>query len=351
MKAALFCGGKDIRVEEVPAPWPGPGEVLVRVRSGGVCGSDLHNYRGNRQSRFTPPWEQGHELAGEVAALGAGVSGLVVGQRVGIEGEHLIGCGACRHCREGQRHLCATRGQVDGKPHGSHGFSELDICKAANVHPLPDAVSFDDAVLADCYACAVHTLNRSPIGAGETLAIVGTGAIALTLGQVAKAWGARQVVMVGTRRPPLDVALACGAADEVFVSRETDAVRAVQGLTGGEGADLVVETVGGEGQVLAEAMSLARRGGAVSVMGIFTKPQTVNSDLAMQRELTVRWSNSLSYWKGVSEYRTALDLLADGRVKPGPIITHRFPLSRIAEAFAAADDKRGSGAIRVVVNA
>jgi threonine dehydrogenase-like Zn-dependent dehydrogenase len=351
LKTALFYGGKDIRVEDRPTPQPGPGEALIRVRSAGICGSDLHNYRGNRQSRFTPPWEQGHELAGEVAALGPGVTGLRAGQRVGVEGEHLIGCGQCRHCHEGQAHLCAQRGLVDGKPHGSHGFSEYDVCKASNLHPLPDNVSFDAAVLLDCYACAVHTLNRSPAGGNDTVAIVGAGAIALTLGQVVKAWGARRVIMLGTRRQPLDIALTCGAADEVVVSRETDPVQAVMRLTGGEGADLAVETVGGNEQLLDLTMSLARRGGTVSVMGIFTRPQTINTDLAMQRELTVRWSNSLSRWKGVSEYSAALGLVAGGRVKPGPIITHRYPLTRITDAFAAADDKRASNAIRVVVNA
>ncbi|MSQ09027.1 MAG: hypothetical protein EXR44_07035 [Dehalococcoidia bacterium] len=351
MKAARFYGGKDIRVEDIPTPTPGPGEVLVKIKAGGVCGSDLHNYRGNRQARFTPPWEQGHELGGEIAALGHGVTSLKVGQRVGIEGEHLIGCGKCRHCTEGQSQLCADRGMAGGHLHASHGFSEYDVCKATNVHPLPDHVSFDAAVLLDCYACAVHTLGRTPVGGNETLAIVGAGAIALTLGQVAKAWGAKRVIMVGTRRHPLDVAVRCGAADDVVVAREADPAQAVMKLTGGEGADVVVETVGGSEQVLGVAMSLARRGGTASVMGVFNQPQAIDASMAMTRELTVRWSNSLSNWKGVSEYATAMGLVADGRVQPEPIITHHFPLERISEAFAAAEDKRTSNAIRVVVNA
>ncbi len=121
-------------------------------------------------------------------------------------------------------------------------------------------------------------------------------------------------------------------------------------LTGGEGADVAVETVGGNEQLIEQTMAMSRRGGSVSVMGIFTKPQTINTDLAMQRELTLRWSNSLSRWHSVSEYATAVGLLADRRVTPGPIITHRFPLAKIGEAFASADDKRSSGAIRIVLN-
>src|SRR6266540_3718923 len=115
MRAALFYGGPDIRVEELPRPEPGPGEVLVRVRAAGICGSDLHGYRRARPEPAGPGRENGHELAGTVAALGAGVTGLSVGQRVGIEPEHLIGCGACRYCARGDTHLCAERGRKHGE--------------------------------------------------------------------------------------------------------------------------------------------------------------------------------------------------------------------------------------------
>ena len=135
-----------------------------------------------------------------VAALGPGVTGLSTGQRVGIEPEHLIGCGACQECRRGDSHLCATRGQRDGARLGSHGFSEYDVCLARNVHPLPDSVSEDAAAILDCYACAVHALHRTPVTPDSTALVIGTGAIGMTLGQVLRAAGARQVIMVGTRR-------------------------------------------------------------------------------------------------------------------------------------------------------
>src|SRR5919197_3212662 len=104
MKAALFYGGPDIRVEELPVPAPGPGEVLVRVGAAGICGSDLHRYR-QPAPTATVPTRAGHELAGEVAALGPGVAGLAVGQRVGVEPLHLLGCGACPQCRRGEYHI------------------------------------------------------------------------------------------------------------------------------------------------------------------------------------------------------------------------------------------------------
>ena len=350
MKAALFYGGKDIRVEEVPDPEPGPGEVLVRVRSAGICGSDLHNYRGRRPPTQPVPWQQGHELAGEVVALGKGVETPVVGQRVGIEAEHLVGCGECRHCRSGQYHICPSRGLRNGQPHASHGFSELDACIAHNCYPLPESVSFDAAALVDCYACGVHALLRAGVVPGDTVAILGTGAIGLTLGQVARAWGAGSVVMIGRRRGPLDLALQSGAADEVILGAGGSPADALASLTSGEGADAVFETVGGDAQLFAQAMAMARRGGMVSVLGLFTSPQTIDASVGMQRELTVRWANSYSTWNGVPEYRMALELVAAGRVDPAPFITHHYPLDRISEAFAAADDKPSSGAVRVMIH-
>lgn len=348
MKTALLYGGKNIRVEEVPDPVPGSGEVLIRVRSAGICGSDLHNYRGDRSASRQVPWQQGHELAGEVVALGSGVNRVAVGQRVGIEAEHLLGCGRCVHCRAGQYHLCPERGMKDGEPHSSHGFSELDVCVESNCYPLPDHVSYDTAALVDCYACAVHALLRSGFSPGHTVAILGTGAIGLTLGQVARAWGAGKVIIIGRRHPPLDLALNAGATDETVLGGETDPVESVLSATG-QGADVVFETVGGNAQLIAQCMDMARRGGTVSVLGLFMQDQMLDPDQAMSRELTLKWSNSYSTWNGIPEYWMALDMVASGRVDPSPLITHHFPLDRIAEAFAVADDKRNTGAVRVMV--
>lgn len=353
MKAALFYGGPDIRVEDRPIPEPGEGEVLVRILSSGICGSDLHGYRG------VSPWEtkgqregreDGHELAGEITSLGPGVDGLSVGQRVGIEPEHLIGCGECEYCQRGDTHLCPTRGQRHGERHGSHGFSQYDVCMASNVYPLPGKVSTDAAAILDCYACGVHAVNRVGIGSDTTAAIIGTGAIGMTLGQVARASGTGRVIMVGTREEPLAVALKAGAADEVIAATSADPVRAVLERTGDRGADVVFETVGGNGSTLDQSVQMARRGGTVCILGIFTVRPKLDATVAYSKELTVRWSNSYSSWEGVPEYRIALDLLASERISTELLITHHFPLDRIGEAFAAAADKRESGALKVLVH-
>jgi threonine dehydrogenase-like Zn-dependent dehydrogenase len=367
MKTAYFYGGKDIRVVEEPVPEPGPGEVLFKVMSAGVCGSDLHNYRGHR-SRDDERWQQGHELSGVIAGLGEGVTGFEIGQRVGIEAEHLLGCGECRLCLDGQYHLCPDRGMRHGVRQGSHGFSQYDVCVDENVTVLPDHVSFDAAALVDCYACGVHAMNRVPDVAGQSVAIIGAGAIALTMGQVLKANGAAKVILIGTREQPVEVALEAGSAEVGVVvgsllrlgssalkrpfdgaQDDRSVVEAVLEETDGEGVAVTFETVGGQTQLIQQAIEMTRRGGVVSVLGLFTKPQAVDPAMAMEIEISIQWSNSFSSWNGEREFVTALNLLRSGKLNPDPIVTHHFGIDEIAEAFAVADDKRSSGAIRVMV--
>jgi threonine dehydrogenase-like Zn-dependent dehydrogenase len=189
MKAAIFYGEKDIRVEERPIPEPLPEEVLIRVRSAGICGSDLLGYNGI--GSWQPPRgvgiEQGHELAGEIVELGSSVTGLSVGQRVAVQPEHLISCGSCRECSNGLPHLCRHLGLLHGTRQSSHGFSQYDTCVATNVWPIPDTVSFDSAALADCYGVAVHAIHRVGSVSGKLVAVIGCGTIGLSIGQTARA--------------------------------------------------------------------------------------------------------------------------------------------------------------------
>ncbi|MBO0703042.1 MAG: alcohol dehydrogenase catalytic domain-containing protein [Candidatus Dormibacteraeota bacterium] len=351
MKAAVFHGGRDIRVEVLPDPAPGPGEALIRIGAAGICGSDLHGWRGESPWPRRTPHLDGHELAGEIAAVGPGVHGLEVGARVGIEPEHLRGCGRCRWCLAGDSHLCPTRGGrgADGGGHRSHGFAEYDVCVSAHIHPLPEGVSIDAASILDCYACAVHAVHRAPVRLQSNVVVIGTGAIGMTVGQVALADGAGRVVMVGTRPGPLEVAVRAGAASEGVAASEGDPVEAVLERTGG-GADLVFETVGGGGPSFEQAIAMARPGGQVCILGVFTTPPALDVRAAYGKELDLRWSNSYARWEGVSEYEIALGLLAGGRLDAAPLITHHFPLARIQEGFQAAADKRTSGAIKVLVH-
>jgi len=347
MKAALFYGGSDIRVQEVPTPEPGPGQVLVRVLAAGVCGSDLHGYRRPDQ-RFDVPRTRGHELAGEVAALGRGVEGLHIGQRVGVEPAHLTSCGRCRWCRRGDTQLCPELGQVDGRQVHSTGFAEYSLESAGMCYPLPDTLSIEEAAILDVYAVAVHAVHRVPVRPMDMVAVLGTGAIGLATAQVARASGTGRVIVVGRREAPLALALQLGC-DATVDSSQEDLLNAVLALTEGRGADVVYETVGGQAPTLEQSFQITARGGRVGVVGMFGVPQTVDSGLCMREELSLHWVWSYGRWEGVSEFQIALDMMAAGAVDATPLITHRYPLSEIGAAFAAANDKRSSGAVKVLV--
>ena len=349
MKAAVFHSGSDVRVEEVPDLAPGPGEVLCRVGAAGICGSDLHGYRAAREGR---PWPgkyprvaPGHELAGTVVALGEGVASLAVGDRVGIE--PLCGCGECEWCAVGQYHLCPRLEHIGGARSG--GFAEHAVAPQGKCFRLPDHVGFDEAATLDCAAVAIHALHRVPIKPSDAVAVYGTGAIGLYTAAVARAVGARQVVVVGGHREtPLRVARALGAHEVVNASRR-DPAAAILELTGGRGAEVVFETVGGRADTLGRCLASAARGGVVGVVGSFQEPQSIASGIALRRELSLVWVWSYARWGAEPEYKTALDMLADGRLKALPLITHRYPLAEIAAAFAAADDKQRSDSIKVIV--
>ena len=192
-------------------------------------------------------------------------------------------------------------------------------------------------------------MNRVPDVAGQSVAIIGAGAIALTMGQVLKANGASKVILIGTRSQSVELAVEAGSADVGVVAVDVGVVEAVLAATGGEGAAVTFETVGGQSQLIQQAVEMTRRAGVVSVLGLFTKPQTIDPAMAMAGEVAIQWSNSFSSWNGEREFATALDLLTAGKLNPEPIVTHHFGLEDIEEAFATADDKRVSGAVRVMV--
>ena len=350
MKAALFYGGRDIRVEDVPEPVPGPGEVLVRVRAAGICGSDLHGYRGPDRARSgrSEPYMTGHELAGEVAVLGPDVKGLVIGQRVGVEPRHLVGCGRCRWCRRGDYQLCPALGQVGEERVHSTGFAEYSLESAEKCYPLPDDLSIEEAAILDVYAVAVHALHRVPPRPMDMAVVLGMGAIGLATVQVVKTAGAARVIGVGTRDRVLELARQIGC-DEVVNAVKEDVVEAVRDLTDGEGAGVVFEAVGGKASTFPLAIGVAARGGRVGIIGSFAEPQEVDARVCMRKELSLHWVWSYGMWNGFPEYKIALNMLVAGKYEAAPLITHRYPLEQIGEAFAAADDKRASGAVKVLV--
>jgi threonine dehydrogenase-like Zn-dependent dehydrogenase len=195
---------------------------------------------------------------------------------------------------------------------------------------------------------AVHAIHKVRIQPIDTLVVLGAGAIGLSIAQAAKAAGARLVIVVDTLSRPLAVAKTVGA-DEVIDAMQADVVDTVASLTGGQGADVVFETVGGRAPTLLQATKIASRGGMVGIVGTFVGSHGLEPLVCQSKELTVRWVYSYGLWDGVPEFKIALDMLAAGRLKASPLITHHFPLDLIADAFAAANNKGQSGAVKVVV--
>ncbi|HIE52047.1 MAG TPA: hypothetical protein EYP85_09835 [Armatimonadetes bacterium] len=345
MKAVLIYGPRDVRVEEIPTPEPGSGEVLIRVRAAGICGSDLHFHRqqasGAWQRRNTAA---GHEIAGDVVALGEGVTRVEVGDRVGVE--PLIGCGQCPQCAAGQYHRCPQLRHIGGRD-WSGGFAEYCKAPQEKVFPLPEPVTYEEAALGDGFAVAIHAMQRVPVP-GRSVIVLGDGAIGQAVMQAARTYGADKVALVGHHDHALQVAQATGA-DLTVNERDADWQETLQEWTEGQGAEVVFETVGGTAPTLQQALEVARPGGRVGVVGSFLQSPPFNFSLFLRQEIALVPVWSYALWEGVPEYQIALDLLAQGQFQARPLITHRFPLEGASEAFAAALNKGQSRAIKVLL--
>lgn len=339
MKQAVTYGPGEIGVAEAPDPTPGSGEVVLKVSAAGICGSDLHFHR-------RPPGERicralgGHEFCGRVTAIGEGITHVAPGDRVGVE--PLVGCDHCRFCTAGHYHLCP------GLKHLSGGFGELAKAPGDKVFRIPDNVSDDAAAILDCLACGVHAVQRYAPGFTDTAVVLGDAAIGLSSLAVAKANGAGRAGVIGHHAHALEIARRLGA-DFTLNSHEQDPIEAVRELTGGLGADVVYESVGGTASTLVEAAQLVRPGGTIVVIGCFTDAPAPDWRRLMRYEVNLLFSWSYACWNGVPEFQLALDLLAFGKVDSAAMVTHHFPLSQVDQAFQAALKKGDSKATKVLV--
>lgn len=345
MKVAVTYGPGEIGVEEVERPAPGPDEVLLKVRAAGICGSDLHFHRrlpGERPQGGSRRLG-GHEFCGVVTAVGEGVTHVRPGDRVGVE--PLQGCDRCRFCAAGHYHLCPKLRHLNG------GFGEYALVPASKAFPLPESIGDEAAAILDCLAVGVHAVQRARArpgaGFGETAVVLGDAAIGLFTMQVARQ-DTPFVGVVGHHDHSLAIARELGA-DFTLNGHEIDAPAAVRELTGGLGADVVYESVGGTATTLVEAAQMVRPGGTIVVIGCFTDPPAPDWRRLMRHEVNVLFAWSYACWNGVPEFQISVDLLASGRVRAEPIVTHRFSLAEIPQAFAAALKKGESGATKVLV--
>lgn len=325
MRAIVIEQPNEVALRDVEAPSPGPGEVRVRSVCAGVCRTDLDIVAGTLDARWVSfPVVPGHEWSGVIESLGAGVTGLEPGRRVVCEGS--IPCLACRRCRAGDTHLCETYDAV-GFTRGG-GYGEYVVVPARVVHPIPDHVSFDAAVLIEPAAVVLKALERARIQPGETVGVIGIGALGAIALRLARLHGPAAVVAYGVRDEELELARRLGADDVVNVGREEV----------GSGLDVVVETAGAASAVEL-ATRLAREGGRVVLLGIAGHGHelTLPADRLALRDLSV--FGSVGYT--TAAWARTVALVSEGLVDLEPIVTHRFPLEQFADAFALMDDRRG----------
>ena len=332
MRAAVLHGPRDIMIETRGVLAPAADEAVVRVSASGLCGTDYRIWSGDRPVAY--PLIMGHEFIGEVIAVGAGVVTLRPGQRVAVEPN--FSCGVCPLCREGNRNLCLSRIAVGIDVNG--GFAEQACVPARCCWPAPAGIAPDQLMLAEPLAVVVRAVARGEAAAGESAAVLGVGALGLLAIQVLKAKGLR-VLAVGRASRREELARALGA-DGFATTEGGGAMVATRRFSGREGVDLVVETAG-TALAVEQAIELARPGGRVVLTGLPHEASTVNFFSVVRRE--IRIAGSMIYQR---EFPEAIALLSEGKVQVGNLITHRFPLERLADAFVA---HRSPDAIKVCV--
>ncbi|HEU4760198.1 MAG TPA: alcohol dehydrogenase catalytic domain-containing protein, partial [Dehalococcoidia bacterium] len=272
--AAAFCTGKErIEARSAPVPSPGPGEVLLRVRACGICGSDLHFYHGALPAM--PNVSPGHEFAGEVVEAGEGVQGWSTGRRVVVE--PLRTCRDCPYCRTGQYQLCPRRVLLGTFAPG--GLAQYVTVPAYTLYALPDHLDFELGALVEPLAVAVHGLHLVDLSAGERVLVLGSGSIGLLTVLAARAFGAAEVIATYRHEHQGRAARAAGASRAVADGEAAGLDK--------EGIDIVVETVGGAAPTLAQALGVIRPGGRISVLGLFTQPAQVNALALMLKEARI----------------------------------------------------------------
>jgi 2-desacetyl-2-hydroxyethyl bacteriochlorophyllide A dehydrogenase len=340
MRAAFCRGAGNLVLEEVARPAPGPGEVVVRVRNCGICGSDLHWYHDQMVIPHVCP---GHEIAGEVAEVGAGVTTLKAGDAVAIEG--IASCGSCRYCIAGDYQRCLAIGVVGMTIPG--GFAEYIRMPARHCFRVPGGVDFPTAALSEPLGVAVHGVRLAGLQIGQRVVVLGAGTIGLMAVVAARAGGAGEIV-VAARRPQQKAAALALGADRVVDDRDAS------GLLGeavDSPIDLVIETVGGTADTLDTAVAACRPGGTICLLGAFTAAPTFPALFVLAKELRIVGSFVYSRAGARADFDIVLELLRrQGARIAATLITHRVPLADIAQAFRTAADKT-TGSIKVTVEA
>ena len=342
MRAARFTGpGQPLVIQDVDVPRAGRGEVVVRVRATGLCGSDVHiAIEGVTPTGFLPI-TLGHEPAGEVAEVGDGVSGWAPGDRVTVF--PVQSCGWCEHCIVGRPQVCASRRLVG--IHLDGGLAEYLLTPASALIALPELVSFEvGAIIVDAVATPFHALrDRAQLRAGETVAVFGVGGLGVHAIELARFMGAGLLIAVDVRPSQLERAKQFGA-DLTIDAASADPVAAVLEATAGRGVDVAAEFVGQQATITQAVQALATAGRAV-IVGLGPEPLTGPPPTVFVRKEA---SILASYASTRHTAELLVSLVATGRLDFARSVTHRFPLEQANEALQVLLTKDGDP-LRVVI--
>jgi L-iditol 2-dehydrogenase len=326
MRAARLHSVRDIRLEDLPQPTPGPGEVLLKIASVGVCGSDVHYYVDGRigDAVVTDPIIMGHEFSAWIAGLGPRVEGLGIGELVAVE--PAISCGECESCQHGHPNLCPSV-RFCGTPPIDGVFSEYAIMPAENCFALPEDFGPEEAAMLEPLGIGIHAVDLAHLKPGNTIAVLGAGPIGLLIAAVAKAAGASEIYMTEPLAHRRQFALDY-VADVALNPDETNVVAEIMRLTEGRGVDVAFEAAGVP-ETPNQAAAVARYGGKMIVAGIPSDDtMTVTASTVRRKGLTIKLVRRMKH-----TYPRAIRMVHKGQVDVKPLVTHLFPLERITEAF------------------
>lgn len=341
MRAFYLHGARDLRPSEVDVPGIEADQVLVRVLTTGICGSDQHYYAHGRNGDFVPerPFILGHESAGEVVDAGAFAGTLPLGSRVAIDPSHP--CHICSHCRRGHTNLCPNMryfGSAACTPPMDGSFREYVPVPATGCHIIPDTLSYDSASLLEPLAIALHGVGQAGNVAGRRVLVTGAGPIGQLIGMVAKQYGAARLAVSDVRDDALQLATRLWADTPI---RADDAGQMAAADRAMGGFDVVIEASGAP-EALATAYERCKAGGTIVQLG--TQPGTVALPVnaIMQKEITVRGSFRFAH-----DFAAALDLVASEKLDLQPLISHRYSFDQLIDGVEAALDP---GAIKVLID-